>query len=48
MFLEVGAVGASDLGEKWERMGFKAAMEVDAEFVLNEEGAEAGAVEVFA
>ncbi len=66
LLLEVGAVSALDLGEKWGRRvdnmlgsqdsvscflegaGFKTAMKVDTKFVLNEEGTEAGAGEVFA
>ncbi len=65
LFLEVGAICALDLGEKWfrgvnevtgggdlvggflERTGFEAAMEMNAKFVLNEEGTETRAGQVF-
>ena len=65
LFLEVGAICALDLSEKWfwgvyevagggdlvggflERTGFETAMKMNAKFVLNEEGTEARAGQVF-
>ncbi len=65
LFLEVGAICALDLGEKWfwglhevagggdlvggflERTGFEAAMEMNAKFILNKEGTETRAGQVF-
>jgi hypothetical protein len=41
------AGGGNFVGSFLERMGFEAAMEMNAEFVLNAEGTEARAEQVF-